>query len=100
MMGSTTDVYMFSRYPTRTEAATIIRDMVDSGVLNNDIVANLLEIVTCIEYERLGVDLFGASHDVTAPLFVTCRVPDETDTDDYKEKYAKHCETVKKLEEK
>lgn len=70
-MKNNTTVYSFERYPNRGEAVEFLNQLISSGLLNEVMSENLKEIKTCIEYERKGIDLYGASYRNVAPLIIS-----------------------------
>jgi len=93
-------IYTFHRFPSRSESAGILKELIESGVLNDDMVENLKEIKTCIENERQGIDLFGAAHDNVAPLFVNMRPPEARDNEEYFALYKSHNDKVRAIRER
>lgn len=66
-------VYSFHRFPSRSEAYDILMDLLSSGVLHTDVEENLTDIAQCIEKEKMGMDIWGASYDNVRPLFGDAR---------------------------
>ncbi len=63
--------------PTRAEAVATLYELIDSGVLSEDLTSALELIARCIEEEdaetHLGVFLWGAKDDDWVELFVAHR---------------------------
>ena len=93
-MNNNSTLYTLNRFPSRSEAVAILKSLIESGVLSEEMVENLKEIKTCIENERKGIDLFGAAHDKVAPLFIELRAPESMDNDEYRALYQSHSNKV------
>lgn len=74
------------RFITREEAIETLVNLVNSGILDEELENNLEEIISCIDYERKGYHAWGADCEFT-DLFIAYR--SDLWTDELKERMQK-----------
>lgn len=74
-------------YITRDEAVTTLYDVINSGIISEELEERLEDIASCIEHEEQGLFTWGADDDVI-DLFVAKR------EDLYTPEWEQHCNEI------
>lgn len=66
---------------TREDAKIVLYEVMNSGIISDELEGDLQEIVNCIEYEQLGLHMWGADDGDVGTLAMAMR----TDIPEYQE---------------
>lgn len=59
----------YDRYPTRSEAINRIYDLINSGLFEEELESDLVDICNCIEAEKMAIDIWGAKYGHVNEIF-------------------------------